>query len=343
MGAALQLPTYQKVRILNVKSKKTGYQWLQNYSNFKNQNFDANIEMILAEKKKFFSRKQLCILAVLRQYAVKYGVVNASRNTIIDALEKQFGFRACTKTVTNLFNKIEKMGIAVIHPGEEYDGSYTSNVVVFNTYEDMKAYEIAQIEAEEAEIEKRMMQDLVKTDNARNYAEKARQWAAEKAKKDAAIEAAKKIAEGQQKRETIYKKLMAFVAAKKINKSQAGQLAAILYKRINEAMAADSRLTQEQAELLAWDAFTVSIASKYKNLLALVSYKAKEMFDKFANGYKPAEFAAKRSNTSTGRTEQVPEWFNDRNVNTSPTTPDNTIDFEAERAKVLEKLGQTVN
>jgi len=341
MGA-LQLPTYEKTRILNVKSKKTGYEWLKNYSNFKDQDFDANIEMILAEKKKFFSRKQLCILTVLRQYAVKYGVVNASRSTIVDAVEKQFGFTVCAKTVSNLIQKLEKMGIVVVYFGKEYDGSYTSNVVAFNTYEDMRAYEIAQIEAEEAEIERLMMQDLVKTDNARNYAEKARQWAAEKAKKDAAIESAKKIAEGQQKRETIYKKLMAFVAAKKINKSQAGQLAAILYKRINEAMQADNRLTQEQAELLAWDAFTVSIASKYKNLFALVSYKAKEMFDKFANGYKPSEFAAKRSNTSTGRTEQVPEWFNDRNAHTSPTTPDNTIDFEAERAKVLEKLGQTV-
>jgi len=45
-----------------------------------------------------------------------------------------------------------------------------------------------------------------------------------------------------------------------------------------------------------------------------------------------------------GRTEVVPEWFANRNDNVEPkSSPDstsNTIDFEAERQKVLEMLGK---
>lgn len=341
MGAALQRPTYEKKRIFNVKREKTGWAWLKNYSKFVDSDeFDKHMEMILAEKKKYFPKTQLCILKVLRGFAVKYGVVNLTHREIIKEVQKQYGHKVCAKTITNLTQKLEAMGIVIVFPGQRSDLRYTGNVVVFNRYEDMRAYEIAQLKEKEEEIERLMMQDLANASGALNYAAKARQWAEEKARKEADAEAAKKAAEENQKRETLYKKLMAYVAAKKINKSQAGQLAAILYKRINEAMAADNRLSQEQAELIAWDAFMSAISSKYKNLFALVSFKTKDMFDKFAISYKPSEFANKRSNTAQGRTEQVPDWFDERNANTNRTEPNNTIDFEAERRKMLKKLGQ---
>ena len=45
-----------------------------------------------------------------------------------------------------------------------------------------------------------------------------------------------------------------------------------------------------------------------------------------------------------GRTEVVPEWFNNRNegeeVTPATESNNNTIDFDAERQKVLEMLGK---
>lgn len=361
MGAALQLPTYQKVRILNVKSKKTGYEWLQKYSNFKDQNFDANIEMILAEKKRFFSRKQLCVLAVLRQYAVKYGVVNASRNTIIDAVEKQFGFTVCAKTISNLFKKLEKMGIVVVYLGEEYDGSYTSNVVVFNTYEDMKAYEIAQIEAEEAEIERRMMQDLAKTSGVRNYAFNARKWAEEKAQKQAAKEAeeARKVAaakEAEQKAKlvSLQTRMRAYLEAKKMttDKTTFNEYRKIVYSTIHKAMQKDSKLTRRQAEDLAYEAFVAmcNVPEKQvkKNRFALLSNKLSRHLLSVVGEYSKQDLQNKRAEALGARIERSPEWMEEHQEEQksraegqkqSPVSS-SVIDFEAERRKVLEKLGQ---
>lgn len=46
-----------------------------------------------------------------------------------------------------------------------------------------------------------------------------------------------------------------------------------------------------------------------------------------------------------GRVENVPEWFNNRNNSKSTPTPEEQkdIDFEAERKKILEKLGRAEN
>ncbi|WP_332651642.1 hypothetical protein [Lysinibacillus sp. 54212] len=345
MGAALQRPTYEKKRIFNVKREKTGWAWLKNYSKFvDSDDFDNNMEMILAEKKKRFSKVQLCILTVLRQFAVKFGVVNLTHREIIKKVHENYGHKVCAKTITNLTKKLESMGIVIVFPGQQSDFRYTSNVIVFNRYDEMRAYEIAQLKEKEEEIERLMMQDLVNASGAMNFAAKARQWAEEKARKEAEAEAAAKAAEEEaQKQKTLYAKMKAHLAAKKMNMSDLNTYASILYGFVKKAVESDSKLSKEQAEKIAWKAFLDVISKKdsdiKKNRVAMLSYTVKRRLNAILNpeaAYSDLEMKRKEAKAKGHYVEQVPKWFN-KNENEVNHSED--INVEDEMARIVAKMG----
>ena len=347
MGAAEQLTfVLDKPRVINHRCE-----WLARYSKFKDiYDFNNEYEKMMVEKKKRFTKLQHTILNVVRKYGAKVpGVVNASYRTLIERIEEVYGHKVHAETIANTINKAESMGILVKLHAKRIDGSYAANVLIFNRYDEMTAYEIANLKAKEEEIAKQLEEEYAAMSPVLNYAANARKWAEEKQRKEEERKKAEEQAaakaremEQKQKKETLYTRLLTYVHAKKITKEQFEQLNKILYGERKKIMKADPRLTEEQADNMVFGAFINALnkQSKVKNLFAFVTGYIRRTFKEFKEGYKPSEYANKRSQSSTGRTEIVPEWFNDRNDYSANKAQNNMIDFEEERRKVLEKLGK---
>ncbi|MER1998841.1 MAG: DnaD domain protein [Lysinibacillus sp.] len=107
----------------------------------------------------------------------------------------------------------------------------------------------------------------------------------------------------------------------------------------------DMRLPQKYVERIA-DHWALKKISTAKEAMEL----ARQEHDKYMNwkkGNETKQVQPKKPNYNrrpTGRSEQVPDWFNERNE--TPKQPEITpeaqqaLDFERERQKILEKLGQ---
>lgn len=74
-----------------------------------------------------------------------------------------------------------------------------------------------------------------------------------------------------------------------------------------------------------------------RNPVAFIKFKLKEYKENVDNGLEYNHNEMKRK-AEESRRESVPDWFDERNEN-NPTKDDSNIDFEAERLKILAKLG----
>lgn len=197
MGALKQMKfTLDKTRITNHK-----VEWLHNYSKFADlYDFNNEYEKIMVDKKKKFTKVQHAILNVIRHFAAKVpGVANASYKTYNKELHKVLGHTVHNDTIKNTLKKAEKMGVCLVVAGKRLNGSYTANVIVFNRADEVRAYELAQLEKEEREIKKQIEQEFAQMSPALQYAHNAKVWAQEKAQKDAEKAAESKRKEQQAK------------------------------------------------------------------------------------------------------------------------------------------------
>lgn len=346
MGAAQQLTfVLDKPRIINHRCE-----WLARYSKFKDiYDFNNEYEKMMVEKKKRFTKLQHTILNVVRKYGAKVpGVINASYKTLIERIEEIYGHKVHAETIANTINKAESMGILIKLHAKRINGSYAANVIIFNRYDEMTAYEIANLKAKEEEIAKQLEEEFAAMSPVLNYAENARKWAEEKRQKEEERKKAEEQAaaaaremEQKQKKETLYTRLLTYVHAKKITKEQFNELNKVLYGERNKIMKADPRLTEEQADNMVFGAFINALnkKSKVQNLFAYVTNKIRRTFKEFKEGYKPSEYANKRSQGSGGRTEVVPEWFDDRNGHSANQEQNKVINFAEEQRKFLERIG----
>ena len=183
MGATKQMTfALTKTRITNHK-----VEWLHSFSKFSNvEDFNNEYEQIMVDKKKKFTKVQHAILNVIRRYACKVpGISGVSYKKINIQLHKILGHTVHDDTIRRTLNKAEKMGIILKCGGKRINGSYTANVIIFNRYDEMRAYEIAAAEKEEQEIKKRIEEEFKEMSPALQFAHNAKVWAQEKAEKEA--------------------------------------------------------------------------------------------------------------------------------------------------------------
>ena len=352
MGAAKQLEmalTLERATVYNYK-----IEMFEGQSKFRDGNdFNNHWEQNMVKYKKHFNKGQLLILNIVRQHAFKVaGVCNATYRTIIKAYENTYGHEVHRQTVANVVQKAEKLGLITVYEGMrmiEGRGSRTANVLIFNRYEEVEYYAIARLKAQDEEIARLIEEQNAKMTTISKYAYNAQAWAEKKQanelKKAQQAHEAEQRANQATKVQTMQSRMRELLEAKKMVSDNAtfNEYRMIMFSTIKKAMAADTRLTRSQAEELAFKAFQLMCSTNdkdiKKNRAALLVHHLKQQLLSVVGSYSQTEIMNNRAVALNKRTELVPEWFKkeEEEVNES----DKTIDFEAERAKILAKLGRS--
>lgn len=296
MGAATQLQFIldldrtNKPAILNSKDRD-----YSQYSKFTTRNdFDNQYAMIMCEYKHKFSIKQLRVVSVICGFAGSkyYGVCTATYKKVAAKYEERFGDTVSRDTWREAIDKCDIYGILNKHDGvrpvdrRPVDDCYktrTANVLIFNRYDEVKAYAIARMEIEQKEMERLLEAEYARMTPSMTFAYNAKKWAQEKAIKEAEEAARKKAAEeaAKAKRASLYQKIGAYLSTHKIKDAQLGEMTAIAYGSVNKMLKQVDRMTKEQAEDIAYSLFIKAITTQKikKTYAALYSYLLRDNLD----------------------------------------------------------------
>lgn len=355
MGAAEQLQTTQMTfaistpRVLNERTE-----WLVRYSKFNDiYDFNNEYEMIMVEYKRKFTVLQHHVLNVVRKLAAKVpGVCNASHKYIQEQFKARYGRTVSTDTISRTIEKAESYGILIKCNGWRRNKSYTANVLIFNRYDEVKAYAIAALQKSDEETAAMLEMEYAAMEGVMQYAFNKKMWATEKKRKEMEREAAakrqadeaKKAAQAAKARkQTMNQKLKALVAANQLTKAEAAEMNKVVYGERNKLMKADERLTQDQAEQIVWEAFMHVLTNRdsiKKNIFAATIDRIRRKVNEFVNGYTEQEVSIKKAQGARKRFEIEPEWFANRNDKPTKTerTEAEILDFEAAKQAALERL-----
>lgn len=264
---------------------------LVKYSKF-NDGYDFNNqwEMVMTQYKKRFTKVQHNLMNVIRRRAYKVpGVCNASFKTLQQDYQNEYGTSVSRDTWQRTVDKAEKMGLILKLGGKrliEGRNSTTANVIIFNRHDEVRAYEIAQLEQQEKEIARLLEEEYARMSPAMNYAFNAMKWAEDKAAKQRQEQAdkqrqeqAQKAAEQKAKKQSLYKKMATYIASKKMNVN-VNEFMGIAYGSINK-LKKSTNITQEQAEQIAFELFVKAVNTKKvkKTHAALYSWLMNDNFN----------------------------------------------------------------
>lgn len=247
------------------------------YSKFKSvPDFDNQWSMIMTEYKKFFTKEQLLVLTLIRQFSVIHpGVCYASYNTLNEEYQKIYGHGFSRDLWRAAVNKADSFGLLNKHEGKRLKmgrNSKTANVLIFNRYDEVKAYAIAKAEAEEEEIARLLEEEYARMTPVMKFGFNARQWAENKALKAAHTKAEKERHEQEQKemeckakqaeKQSLYKKMVKHIQYKKMESTiNLNELVAIAYGSVKKMMK-NVKVSQQQAEEIAFTLFVKALAAK---------------------------------------------------------------------------------
>lgn len=337
--------TIGKMKITNTKNPED----LKGYSRFESvKDFDNNWEKIMVVYKKKFTKLQLDILRFYRQFGGQEdgnpGVCNASYKRLREAWVKEYGPDNVPdrKTFYLTIKKAEKYGILHIAEGWRENNSRSANVVIFARAEDVIPNALRQEIEDKKALQERLDREFQANQAILNFGAIQRAAYAERQRKKAEAEAAaaQKAAqeEAAAKRVTLSRRIKEYLQAKKMNVADGSEYSKILYGTIKKRMAADAKLSKEQAEQIAWKSFMVvmNLVKDKKienNPFAALSAVVARQFDNLYTKYSQAEFALKQA---TGKTEIVPEWYG------KPAKANYISQEEQDRVKaeMLAKIGQ---
>lgn len=304
---------------MKITNKETA--WLKRYSQFESvKDFNNNWEQIMLVYKKKFTKLQIDILRIYRQFAGSKdgvpGICNASYRSLKEAWAKEYGPANIPdrKTFYLTIQKAEKFGLIHIAEGWRPNRSRSANVVIFCRAEDVVPNALRQEIEDEQALQERLDREFEANQAILNFGAIKRAAYVERQEKKAAAEAAaaQKAAaeEAAAKPVSLSKRIKEYLAAKKMDAADGNTYGIILYGTIKKRMAADPQLTKEQAEEIAWKSFmevmSLSDSKIKKNRFAALSAAVARRFDNLYTKYSPTDFAVKQA---TGKTEIVPKWF----------------------------------
>ena len=117
----------------------TAFKHLSNFTTIKD--FNNNMEQILLDHKKSFTKSELIGLKQLLRFCAKVkGVATARICKIVSATFADGKMGISRKTFERMLAKAIKLGIITVKNGERENGSQTSNIYVFNRYETVKKH-----------------------------------------------------------------------------------------------------------------------------------------------------------------------------------------------------------
>lgn len=370
MGAPqLQLQlTYEKMTLFN--DERVNY---SKYSKFRDiEDFNNEWEQYMVNYKKKFTKLQLDAIRIYRQHAVtegRVGVVNASYRTLIERAKEYYGFEISRDTFRDAINKLANLGGCIIADGERLingRGSRTANIVIFNRHDEAVAYQIAQQKKKDEEIARLLEENYAAASPVMNYAYNARKWAEEKRLKQAEAAAQQAAARKKEAEEvskarkvSLYSRLAKIVSTRKSLKTiQLKEAVAIAYSSVKKLVALN--VPQQEAEEMAYrELAIISQKDNVKNVAALYSWTLNKAITKIKG--EDTELTKAELNKKKGvYVEYIPEWMIDREkdpvrraemIRSNEIHHGNTkviveeeevsvLDFEAERARILAKLGQ---
>lgn len=352
MGATQLEFTFKKESIFNYKNGD-----YSKYSKFNSKDdFDKQWEMIMADYKKKFTKKQHEFLAILRRRAVKFpGVALASYSTYADDYEKYYGCTISEDTMRRAIEKAEKLGLLIKNFGKrmiEGHGSQTANVIIFIPYADVMAYKIVQEAKTQAEINKFIEEEQAKTQKMMNWATEVKQLT--KKNEDQQQPAAEnkndkpeKAPQSNRKELSMYQRMInTYKPRNEEQKAKFNELMAVAYSTKKRAMN-EHGLYATHVEKMILSAFEVLLNKKnVNNQAAMFSVIIKNKI----NNYLGEQVPTKKG----GYVEKVPQWlFEQREARKgmkgnegkengleghTEAKNHNVIDFEDTKKELLNKL-----
>jgi len=329
------------------------------YSKFDDKDhFNIETEKIMAVYKgKFKTQKQLRVLATVRRAACTIpGVAMGSYGYYIENYEEFYGETISEDTFRRTIAKAEKLGILIKNFGQrmiEGHGSQTANVIIFNTYNEVKAYKAVQDAKDRAEMEKLLAEQYAKTEKMMNWATEARQIAKKsnenientpKMKKNDA----EKAPQSNQKPRTMYKTMLdKYKPVNEQQRAQFNELVAVAYAMKKKAVK-ENNLPEIHLERIILTSFEVLLSKKgVQNQAAMFSAIIKNQIKRVIDGNKPVVKGArveivpeflKEGMERTKREREEKERAAKENAQKGSEGQINAIDFEKERQEMLAKL-----
>lgn len=337
MGAKQQVQqrwTFEKTTLYNHK-----LEMLVPYSKFSSgDQFNVQWEMIMSIYKKHFTKTQINALKIVRQRAFKVpGVSNASYRTYMEDCKEILGHDVSRDTIRTALDKAEELGILIKCAGQRMikgRGSKTANVIIFNTYNEVYAYKVAQEKRELQEAKKLLAAEYKQAQRMMGIYNEAIEMAAEQQKQPKKEQEQPKK---EQKEQSLYQKLKnAYKPSNDIQMARFKELVAIIYKIMRETKS-KFNFNHAQLEQIMLSSFQALLNKEgVKKPAAMLSVIIRNKIENLTKGYKSPN--APKEPVSR---EKVPAWFNTRNdkqEHTEQPSDEEIRYFENERKKILERL-----
>ena len=300
--------TFEKTTLFNHK-----LEMLAPYSKYTSvDQFNTQYEMIMAIHKKQFTKLQMNVLKVVRRRACKVpGVANASIRTYMEDCKEILGHEVSRDTIRTTLDKAEELGILLKCAGQRMikgRGSKTANVVIFNTYNEVYAYKVAQEKRELEEAKKLLAAEYKQAQKMMGVYNEAIEIAAAEQQKKNAPKAPEK-APGEVKEQTLYQKLLkAYKPSNDIQKARFKELVAIIYKLMKDYKA-QFNFNHKQLEQIMLSSFQALLDKEgVNNPPAMLSVIIKNKVENLTKAY-----TTPNASKSPVSKEILPEWFNSRN------------------------------
>lgn len=265
--------------------------------------------------KKYFTKLQIRVLKAVRQRACKVpGVSNASYRTYMEDLKDYLGHDVSRDTIRTALDKAESFGILLKCEGQRMikgRGSKTANVIIFNTYNEVYAYKIAQEKRELEDAKKLLAEEYKQAQKMMGIYNEAIEMAAEVQQKQKQAKKAPQKASESTKEQTLYQKLLnAYKPSNDIQKAKFKELLAVIYKLMKDFKAKHA-FNHRQLEQIMLSSFQVLLDKEgVKNQAAMLSVIIRNKVENLTKAY-----TSPKASKSSVMKEKEPEWFASRHEN----------------------------
>lgn len=327
-------------------------EWLKPYSKFNSvEELDRHYEKAMADIKHKFTKVQHDILFCVRQHAcVVPGVANKRYKKYLIYFEEKMGYKVSKDTFQKAIDKAERYGLLLKVEGRRlHNKSQAANVIIFNRFEEVKAYRAAAEAKEREELERLLAEEYEANKQMMNWPHEAKAIATAKNHKKQNQEQEPKQTIEPQKPQTLYQKMRnLYKPASDSSQKRFRELVAIAYgslKRYKNKI----NMNHNQLETVILNAFKTMLAkNNVQNQAAMFSVIIKNQLNNL--------IAPRQNNENTARNvENVPDWFRKYKAESEAREEQRRleeeknravrgqIDYEKERERILKKLEISIN
>ncbi|MEK4427612.1 hypothetical protein [Solibacillus sp. FSL K6-1523] len=324
--------TFEKTTLYNHK-----LELLVPYSKFSSgDQFNVQWEMIMSVHKKRFTKLQIKVLKVVRQRAFKVpGVSNASYRTYMEDCKAILGHDVSRDTIRDTLDKAEEWGILIKCAGQRMikgRGSKTANVIIFNTYNEVYAYKVAQEKHELEEAKKLLAAEYKQAQRMMGIYNEAIEMAAEQQKQPKKEQEQPKK---ERKEQTLYQKLKnAYKPSNDLEMAKFKELVAIVYNLMKKNKEQHG-FNHNQLEQIMLSSFHALLNKEgVNNPPAMLSIIIRKKIENLTKSYT----SPNASKTSVMK-EIEPEWFSKRNERMHVVELSEEEQEQA-KARIMEKLNR---